>query len=80
MGPWDGLTQDAATISYGSCLSLAADSNLQSLDWNLGVTGGEALILLSEWAEQIPWGLCSADLQCRQVSLQARHPQLLGHL
>lgn len=51
VGSWDGLTEDAATISFGSCLSLAADSNLQSLDWDLGLTGGEALILLTEWAE-----------------------------
>lgn len=28
VGSWDGLTEDAATISYGSCLSLAADANL----------------------------------------------------
>lgn len=80
VGSRDGLTEDAATSSYGSCLSLAGDFNLQSLDWDLGLTGGEALILLSEWAEQSAVGALLTDLQRRQLSLQARHPQLVGHL
>lgn len=80
VGSWDGLTADAATISYGSCLSLAADANLQSLDWDLGLTGGEALILLTEWAEQPSIAALLGDLQRRQIQLQALHPQLVGHL
>ena len=77
---WDELTRDAATISDGSCLSLAADSNLQSLDWDLGLTGGEALILLTEWTEQPAIAALLEDLRCRQIKLQARHPQLVGYL
>lgn len=80
VGSWDGLTEDAATISYGSCLSLAADANLQSLDWDLGLTGGEALILLAEWADQPAIAALLADLRGRQIKLQARYPQLVGHL
>lgn len=80
VGSWDGLTEDAATISYGSCLSLALNSNLQRLDWDLGLTGGEALIVLTEWAEQPAIASLLSDLQRRQTTLQVHHPELVGHL
>ncbi len=80
VGSWDGLIQDAVTISYGSCLTLAIDSNLTRLDWDLGLTGGEALIVLREWTEQPAFALLLEDLRRRQLLLQQRHPQLVGHL
>lgn len=80
VGSWHGLTQDAATISYGSCLTLQMDTNLTRLDWDLGLTGGEALIVLSEWTEQPAFALLLEDLRRRQLLLQQRHPQLVGHL
>lgn len=80
LGSWDGLTQDAATISYGSCLTLEIDNNLTRLDWDLGLTGGEALIVLREWLEQPALAYLIDDLRRRQQQLQLRHPQLVGHL
>ena len=80
LGSWDGLTQDRATISYGSSLTLELDANLTSLDWDLGLTGGEALIVLREWLEQPALQLLLDDLRWRQLQLQQRHPQLVGHL
>ncbi len=80
VGSWDGITEDVATISYGSCLSLALNSNLQRLDWDLGLTGGEALIVLTEWAERPAIASLLSDLQRRQITLQVHHPELVGHL
>ena len=80
LGSWDGLTQDGVTISYGSSLTLELDHNLTALDWDLGLTGGEALIVLREWLEQPALGLLLEDLRRRQLQLQQRHPQLIGCL
>lgn len=80
VGCWLGLTEDAATISYGSCLSLAVDAGLRRLDWDLELTGGEALIVLREWADEPAIALLLDDLRSRQLQLQPRFPQLVGHL
>ena len=80
VGSWDGLTQDAVTICYGSCLTLENDISLTCLDWDMGLIGGEALIVLREWTEQPAFALLLEDLRRRQLLLQQRHPQLVGHL
>jgi hypothetical protein len=80
IGSWDGLTEDAATIAYGSCLTLEVESNLTRLDWDLGLMGGEALIMLSEWREEPAIAVLLEDLRHRQLQLQQRLPQLAGHL
>jgi len=46
VGSWDSVTQDALTLSYGHCLTLEVDAGLVPLDWDLGLVGGEALIVL----------------------------------
>ena len=79
-GSWLGLTEDAVTISYGGCLSLDSDPMLRGLDWDLGLAGGEALIVLSEWANEPAIALLLEDLRTRQQALQQRFPQLCGHL
>lgn len=79
-GSWLGLTEDAVTISYGGCLSLDSDPTLRRLDWDLGLVGGEALIVLSEWANEAAIGLLLDDLRGRQQVLQQRFPPLRGHL
>jgi hypothetical protein len=79
-GSWLGLTKDAVTISYGGCLSLDGVPTLRSLDWDLGLVGGEALIVLSEWANQAAIALLLEDLRTRQLGLQQRFPQLYGRL
>lgn len=80
VGPWDRITEDALTISYGSCISLAADSNLSPLDWKHDFIGGEALILLTEWLDNPAISLLLEDLRSRQKILQKKFPQLVGHL
>jgi len=80
VGPWDRITEDALTISYGSCISLAADSNLSPLDWTHDFIGGEALILLTEWLDNPAISLLLEDLRSRQKILQQKFPQLVGHL
>lgn len=80
IGSWNGLTQDAATITYGSCLTLDVDAGLTRLDWDLGLTGGEALILLSEWCNEPAIAALLDDLLRRQIRLQRRLPQLVGRL
>jgi len=80
VGPWDRITEDALTISYGSCISLAADSNLSPLDWKHDFIGGEALILLTEWLDNPAISLLLEDLRSRQKILQQKFPQLVGHL
>lgn len=79
-GSWLGLTEDAVTISYGGCLSLERDPTLRRLDWDLGLVGGEALIVLSEWANEAAIVRLLEDLRTRQIPLQQRFPQLCGHL
>ena len=79
-GSWLGLTEDAVTISYGGCLSLDNDPTLRRLDWELGLMGGEALIVRSEWVNEPAIDLLLEDLQARQHSLQQRFPQLRGYL
>jgi DNA-binding transcriptional LysR family regulator len=80
VGCWQGLTEDAVTITYGSCLSLDGDPNLTRLNWDLGLTGGEALVILSEWREEPAIALLLEDLRLRQLQLQKQHPQLVGLL
>ena len=79
-GSWDRQTADAVTITYGSCLSLDLNSSLTRLDWDLGLTGGEALIILSEWLDQPSIAMLLDDLRARQMLLQRRLPQLVGKL
>lgn len=79
-GSWLGLTKDTVTISYGGCLSLDSDPTLRRLDWDLGLTGGEALIELSEWANEAAIARLLEDLRTRQIALQQRFPQLCGRL
>ena len=80
IGPWDRITEDASSISYGSCISLAAESNLSRLDWKHDFIGGEALILLTEWLDNPAISLLLEDLRSRQKILQQKFPQLVGHL
>lgn len=79
-GSWLGMTEDAVTISYGSCLSTDSDPSLIRLDWDLGLVGGEALVVLSEWADQPAIALLLENLRLRQLVMQHRLPQLIGHL
>ena len=79
-GSWLGMTEDAVTISYGNCLTIDSDPSLVSIDWDLGLVGGEALIVLSEWAEQPAIALLLEDLRRRLFALQDRVPQLISHL
>ena len=76
-GSWSSPSADAMTIVYGSCLSLEFDSDLVPLDWNLGLTGGEALIFRKDIISY-PW-LSSLldDLKTRQGELVKRHPSLV---
>jgi hypothetical protein len=80
IGSWDAFTEDAVTISYGSCLSRSASPNLCSLEWDLGLTGGEALIVLREWIDEPALAALIEDLRRRQAWLQHQHPQLIGRL
>jgi hypothetical protein len=80
VGSWQGLTEDAVTISYGSCLTLDDEANTTRLNWDLGLTGGEALVILSEWREEPAIAMLLEDLRQRHLLLQRRHPQLVGLL
>lgn len=80
VGSWLGLTEDAVTISYGNCLALDNETALHQLDWDLGLMGGEALIVLREWENHPAIGLLLEDLRRRQIRLQQRLPRLIGHL
>lgn len=79
-GSWHGLTDDAVTISYGSCLTLDQDQELTRLHWDLDLKGGEALIVLREWAAEPAIAQLLEDLRQRQLTLQQRIPQLVGRL
>jgi hypothetical protein len=80
LGSWDGMSEDAVTIVYGSCLSMDVNPNLNRLDWDLGLTGGEVLIVLADCVDQPALALLLEDLRGRQSLLQQRFPQLVGHL
>ena len=80
VGSWDLITEDAKTISYGSCISLAANTNLSPLHFKHGFIGGEALILLTEWLDNPAISLLLEDLRSRQKILQQKFPQLVGYL
>ena len=76
-GSWSLPSADAMTIVYGSCLSLEYDTDLVALDWDLGLTGGEALVFRRD-ISKYPW-LSSLldDLKARQNELIKRHPSLV---
>lgn len=76
-GSWTLPSADAMTIVYGSCLSLEFDQDLVPLDWDLGLTGGEALVFRRDlkaypWYEQL-----LKDLKERQDAMAKRHPTLV---
>jgi len=71
IGSWEEITDDALTISYGSCLSIAVNSNLTRLNWQHDITGGEALILMSDCLEQPAIALLLDDLKGRAMRLQS---------
>ena len=76
IGSWEEITDDALTISYGSCLSIAVNSNLARLNWQHDITGGEALVLMSDCLEQQAIALLLDDLKRRVMRLQSLFPQL----
>ena len=75
-----GLSVDAMSIGYGSCLSIVSEPKLQRLDWDLGLVGGEVLIVLREWENEPALARLLEDLRTRQIALQQRFPQLCGRL
>lgn len=76
-GSWSSPSQDAMTIVYASCLSLEADNDLVALDWDLGLTGGEALVYRHD-VRGYPWiPRLIDDLMHRQDEMVKRHPTLV---
>ncbi len=79
-GPWDRMADDAKTLVYGSCLSLADHNSLVELNVDLGIPGGESLVLLDEWADHPALLQLLDQLRLLQEQLQSHFPELVGYL
>ena len=79
-GPWDRMADDAKTLVYGSCLSLADHHSLVDLKVDLGIPGGESLVVLAEWADHPAILQLLDQLRALQLQLQSRFPELVGYL
>ncbi len=79
-GPWDRMADDAKTLVYGSCLSLADHNSLVELEVDLGIPGGESLVVLAEWADHPALLQLLDQLRLLQEQLQSRFPELVGYL
>jgi hypothetical protein len=65
---------------YGSCLSLADHDSLVELNVDLGIPGGESLVVLAEWADHPALLQLLDQLRLLQEQLQSRFPELVGYL
>lgn len=76
-GSWEGRTADAVTLCYGNALNLMLHPDLVQLDWDIGHTGGEALVVRRDLAEQGPILLLLLEELRRRVRALARHHEQL---
>lgn len=74
---WEGRTADAVTLCYGNALNLQLHPELVQLDWSIGHTGGEALVVLRDLVERAPILLLLEELRRRVRRLSHRHPELI---
>jgi len=49
---WQGRSEDAVTLSYATSLGLKVMSNLKPLDYDLGLTSAESLVVRRDVLEQ----------------------------
>lgn len=73
---WEGRTADQVTLSYGHSLNHRLAPQLVSLDWNLQLRSGEALVVCRELAEQGPILRLLETLHRRVAALAASDPHI----
>ena len=49
---WQGRSEDAVTLSYATSLGLTVMPNLKPLDYDLGLTSAESLVVRRDVLEQ----------------------------
>ncbi len=79
-GSWNHIAEDATTIIYGNCLSLEDSNEIVKLDINIKLTGGEYMVILTEWLGHPLVEDLLSRLRALQKKLQLRHPELVGYL
>lgn len=75
---WEGRTADAVTLCYGNALNLALHPELVQLDWNIGHSGGEALVVHRDLLEEGAILLLLEELRLRVRRLSSQHPELIA--
>jgi hypothetical protein len=73
---WHGRTEDQVTLTYANCLALNVMPGLVRLDYDLGLTSGEALVVRRDLKDEALIQTLLASLRQRCLQLAERHPDL----
>lgn len=73
---WEGRCADQVTMSYGNTVSQTLSPHVVPLDWDLGITGGQSLVVRRDVAEEGPIQTLLELLRRRTAALQRDHPVL----
>ncbi|MEB3361513.1 MAG: hypothetical protein VKI42_05245 [Synechococcaceae cyanobacterium] len=73
---WEGRCADHVTMSFGNTVSQRLSPQLVPLDWDLGIIGGQSLVVRRDIADTGPIQIVLELLRRRAAALQSRHPQL----
>ncbi|MFO7629195.1 MAG: LysR substrate-binding domain-containing protein [Prochlorococcaceae cyanobacterium] len=75
---WEGRCADRVTMSFGNTVSQKLTPELVPLDWDLGIVGGQSLVVRRDLADQGPIQLLLELLHRRIEALQHQHPISIG--
>ncbi len=73
---WDGRTADGVTLTYATPLMASLNPALQRLEWDLGFSNGEALVVRRDLADHPAIAILLEELRRRVHQLLPLHPEL----
>ena len=73
---WQGRTEDQVTLAYASCLALEVMPGLVPLNFDLGLTSGESLLICRGLKEQPKIQALLDALRSRLAEKAAVYPEL----
>ena len=73
---WEGRTQDNSTLCYATCFGLEIMTELEKINYNLGLVSGESLVVLREFANEKRILQLLKNLRHRVMEKSRMHPDL----
>jgi DNA-binding transcriptional LysR family regulator len=73
---WEGRCADGVTLTYGQSLTEALQPTTVRLDWNLGLTTGEALVVRRDLLDQAPIQRLAEHLQRQARTIAELFPDV----